>query len=224
MDLKSMRELVRQRVKDKDRAHPLWSDGVIGTMLNQAQWEACRRGRLIKDSTSDELCRIDLELNQPLYDIDPRIIFVRRLIMSTQSRPLRPRRVRDMDREVPGWESHMGTPAAWIPDYTTGKLRLYRAPDDSAIPDYATLTVVRGPLEEMTDPGDEPEIHPRFHFKLHHHACAIILSDQDAETYDPEAAARHAAEFTAEFGPPSSATEETWLEENFDYEDDEGVF
>jgi hypothetical protein len=222
MDLKAMRALVRQRVKDVKSPY-LWSDGVITTLLNEAQQQACRRARLLKDSTG-ELCRIDLTLNQPLYDVDPRVIFVRRVIMASQSRPLRMRRVRDMDREVPGWESHTGTPAAWVPDYTTGKLRLYRAPDASAFPDYATLTVVRGPLEEMEDPQDEPEIAPRFHFKLHHHACAIMLGDVDAETYDPEAAARHAAEFTAEFGPPSSAIEETWLEENFDYEEDEGVF
>lgn len=223
MDLKEMRDLVRQRVKDVKTPY-LWSDDVITSLLNEAEQQACRRARLITDTTTDAVCRLDLALNVGLYDIDPRVIFLRRVIMASQVRPLRMRRVRDMDHHVPGWESHTGTPAAWVPGYTTGKLRLYRIPDASAIPDYATLTVVRGPLEDMVEPGDAPEIHPRFHFKLHHHVCSIILGDVDAETYDPEAAARHAAEFTAEFGPVSSAAEETWLEENFDYEDDEGVY
>lgn len=231
MKLKEMVQLVRQRAKDKDKIAPLWVDAVIIQALNEAQVQACRRARLIKDSTTDEVTLLPLDANTVVYPIDPRVIFIRRVKLNSRPQPLGIKRTRDMDREIPGWEAHIGYLSTWIHDYDSTGIRFYRQVDPTntlidpatGANDFVRLTVVREPMEPMSEPDDVPEIAPRFHFKLHHHALELLYSDQDAETYDPKMVEFHAGRFAEEFGAPSSAIEEHWIEENFDYEQDFGV-
>lgn len=224
MTLTQLLAYTREQADDVP-APQLWLDATLTTLLNEAQLEACRRARLIKDTSTTAICRIDLVLNTVLYTLDPRIIFVRRVKLNSRSLPLALKRVRDMDAELPGWEAHVGAPLAWIPDHTTGKLLLYRKPDSSfPLPDFLTLTVVRAPLVDLVAGGDIPEIAPRFHVKLHHWVLYRIFSKQDAETYDPKIAKDNLDAFEAEFGKPSSANEEIWLEENTDFANDDGVY
>lgn len=225
MKLKELIKVVRQRAKDVDNVKPLWQDPDIVTLLNDGQWEACRRSRLLKDSTTPEVCRIDISANLVTYPVDPRVMFIRRVKLNSRARPLDFKRVRDMDEEFPGWEAHTGQITHWVPDYSTEQLRLYRLCDaTTTLPDFAMLTVVRGPLNDMVNSEDVPEINPRFHYNLHHWALYRMFSDQDAETYDANAAAKALDAFEAEFGPPSTAREEVWLEENIDFAEDTGVY
>lgn len=224
MKLEELLSLTRDTADDAVKNKYLWSDDFIKRALNDAEMEACRRARLIVDTTTDEICRIDLALNQSLYDIDERIIFIRRIKLNSRSKPLGFMRWRDMDAGAPGWEAHTGSLSLWIPDYTTGKLKTYRVPIAAQIPDYLTLTVVRGPLEPMVEPGDSPEIKPRYHYNLHHWALFRMYSQQDTEQADPKRAADNLALFEAEFGPPSPAVQEQWIDANYHYGEEMGVF
>jgi hypothetical protein len=223
--LVQLRTYIREQADDSITPQK-WSDATLNILINEAQMEACRRARLLKDTTTDAITLVTLSLNQALYTLDPRIIYIRRVQLANRSQPLAFKRTRDMDEELPGWETHTGSVSAYLTDYNTGKLCLYRKPDANAMAQTPTarLTVVRGPLVDMAADGDVPEIAPRFHPKLHHYVLGRIYSKQDSETYDPKSAAAEFALFDAEFGPPPSAAEENWLQENIDYASDSGVF
>jgi hypothetical protein len=221
--LRELRALTREMASDTT-APFLWSNDFIDLALNDAQWQACRRARLIIDSTTPRACRINLAASQPLYRVDPSVIFIRRVKLSTRSDPLGFARVRDMDLAQPDWESETGEVVGWVADHTTGKLRLYRIPTAAELPAVATLTVVRGPLAPMAKDEDAPEIHERHHYNLHHWALFRMYSKQDSQTYDPKRAADNMALFEADFGQASTAIEEHWIDSNFDYGEELGVF
>lgn len=223
MDLKELLELTREMASDV--AEPqLWSDKFIINALNDAEMEACRRSRLIVDSSTEKCCRIDLAAATSLYKVHDSVIFIRRVELSTKTDPLGFARFRDLDMSCPGWRTETGEVDAWVTDFETGKLRFFRTPTADQLPAHAMLTVVRGPLKRMSNKNDRPEIKPRFHYNLHHWALFRMYSKNDSQTLDPEAAAKHAGIFASEFGPPSSAIEEDWIDKNFDYSEEIGLF
>lgn len=192
-----------------------WSDAELTRFLNDAQDEACRRARLLKDSSTAEICSIAVTAGTALYPLDPRIIFVRRAKLALRSKPLGFASYLDLDEQSPGWEDRTGTPEAVITDFETGKLRLYRSP---IVNDTLNLLAVRTALEPMARNGDEPEIAPRFHYSLIEWAAYRAFSKQDADTLDPKKAERALAEFEREFGPKSAAIDEIYqaMQQPFD--------
>jgi hypothetical protein len=201
-----------------------WSTPFITRALNEAENQACRRARLIVDSSTPAICRIPLVAGKSLYALDPRILFIRRVKLSTRSEPLGFGRVRDLDMTYPDWETETGDVIAWIPDFTSGYVRLFREPTSAEVPATVNLTVVREPLRPMVQLEDCPEIKPRYHYRLAEWALYRMFMQRDSERYDPDRAARHLAEFEAEFGKPSSAVEEQWIDANYDYAAEQGVF
>lgn len=222
MKLRELRLIVREAADDTVKPF-LWSDAFIAQTLNEGEVQACRRARLLVDSSTTEVCRITLTADKELYDIDPRVIFIRRVKLSTTGVPIGFARVRDMDEAMNDWESETGTVVGWVPDFTSGKLRLYRTPTSAEVPATLTLTVVREPLEPMTDDDHQPEIRPRHQHALQHWALFRMFSKRDLETYDPQRAADHLALFEAEFGPASTAVDEQWIDQNYNYSQDIGV-
>jgi hypothetical protein len=223
MNLKELRALVREMAHD--RATPyLWTDAFIDMALNDAEREACRRGRLLVDSVTPAVCRVTLVADNGIYRVDPRVMFIRRVKLSTQTSPLGFARVRDMDECAPGWEDESGDVVGWIPDYVSGKLRLYRIPTSVELPAVANLTVVRAPLANMVRDDNCPEIKPHLHYDLHHWALHRMFSVKDSQKNDEALAKRHEELFAASYGPASSALEEHWIDQNYDYSQDQGVF
>lgn len=207
MKLRELIEIFRNEVDDA--AEPfLWTEEELIEYTNDAENEAARRGRLLVDSTTPEICEIALVAGTAAYALDPRVIFVRRARVASRSLPLARATLRDFDSEVPGWEAHTGTITSFITDYDTGKLRLYRKPtaDDTLL-----LSVTRLPLNEMKKLDDAPEIHARFQRNLRHWLKFRAYSKQDAETKDDKKAAEGLALFVKEFGEASSAIDEEWI-------------
>jgi hypothetical protein len=222
VNLKELRALVRRVAADWKEPY-LWPNEFVDMAINDAELEACRRARLIIDSSTAKICRIALAAQQPLYAIDNRVIFIRRVKRASDGLVLGVGRVRDLDGYAQGWEDETGEVVGWIPDHTTGKIRTYRTPTTDDLTDL-NLTVVRGPLRPMKDADHCPEIHPRYHYNLHHWALHRLFSVQDTEGHDPVKAERAANAFGAEFGPPSPAIEEQWIDRNFDYNAEQGVY
>lgn len=219
MTLTDLIVLARARVTDT-LAPYLWSDIEWTGYANEAQREACRRARLIVDSSTTAICRISLVALTPTYALDPRVIFIRRVKLSTVDKPLGRASYKDLDRAVPGWESEAGEPMAHVPDMDTGKFRPYPTPSAAYT---ANLTVVRLPLEDMAG-SDEPEINARYHESLLYWMLYRAYSKQDSETIDPVKASENLAFFEQEFGKKSSAIDEEWIEREHGYTDEEGVF
>ena len=205
-----------------DTAEPyLWSDAELTRFLNDAQDEACRRARLLVDSSTAAICNHAVTVGKVLYTLDPRVIFVRRAKIASRTRPLGFASYLDLDEECPGWDTHTGT-AEWVlTDVETGKLRLYRGP--TAI-DTLNLIVVRTALEPMVTSQDEPEIAPRYHYGLLDWASHRAYSKQDADTLDTTKAAAYAAAFASEFGPKSPAIDEIYQAMRQPFDGNDGRF
>lgn len=220
MTLKELKSLFRLEGDDRIKKY-LWSEDYLTTIANWAEVEACRRARLITDSTS-ALCRLSVGAGDALLKVDPRVIFVRRTKLQSQTRPLRKVHAADLEAMAPDYDAATaGEPIAWCADYETGKALLY---PPSAVADTLNLRVVREPLEPMAQPDDMPEIAPRYHPALVEGMLYRAYSNHDIEVSNDEKAARHLAKFEAEFGKRSSAIDEQWIVEQHGYDDQEGLF
>lgn len=199
----------------------LWCPEELTRHLNDAQDEACRRARLLVDSSTASICNHAVTTGKVLYALDPRIIFVRRAKLASKSRPLGFASYLDLDEECPGWEGRTGTVECVITDFETGKLRLYRSPTAA---DTLKLTVVRTALNPMESGDDEPEIAPRHHYSLLDWAAHRAYSKQDADTLDTTKAAAYAAAFEREFGPKSPAIDEIYQAMRQPFDGNDGRF
>ena len=221
MNFEDIKAEARRLADDNDSQKYLWSDAEWLAWANEAQDEACRRARLIVDSTTAACCQITLANATATYDIDDRVLFIRRAKLTGRAPVLGRVSYRDLDREIPGWESETGEPRGYIPDMDDRKFRPYPIPNASGT---VTLTVIRLPLYCMETIQDEPEIRPHLHRKLIPWMLYRAYSKQDAETRDEKKAAMWLAEFEAEFGKRSTAIDEMWLEREHDFLESEGNF
>lgn len=209
MQLIDLIALFRSEVDDTVAPY-LWTDADALDYANDAQDEACRRARLLVDSTTPELCQLEVPLaDAGLVALDERTLFVRRVRMAGR-RPMVRMSMQDMESMNPFWQdAAANTPTMFITDYETGKLLLWPTPDTDVALD---LTVVRLPLVEMNDGQDSPEIAPRMHRSLRYWMMFRAYSKQDSQANDPKKAAESLALFEQEFGKKSSALDETWIE------------
>lgn len=215
-------ELIAEaRERCGDKAAPfLCSDMRFTLLANDAQNEACRRAKLLVDSTTPEICTIDVLANQPLYPQNPSIIFVRRASLSTGDRFLSRITRRDLDDSVgPTWMTETGEVVGFVPDTDSQAIRLFRIPEDDAT---LRMTVVRLPKVSLVDMNDVPEIHPRYHMSLVAWMVYRYFDTTDGEMRDPKKAADALAAFEREFGGPATAIEEQWAIEHYAQQGDDG--
>lgn len=196
---------------------PMWSDDEITEYANDAEREACRRARLLVDSTSYS---IDLSINEPMYTIDPKIIFIRRVKLASQTKPLPKIVLKDLDENMPGWEGMTGNVLLYCTDIETGKIRFIKTP---IVADTVSMTVIRLPNKDMVASGDTPEIKAHYHRSLINWMCFRGYSKQNADTVDKTKADIFEARFTADFGLLSSAMDESWIENNHGIDGFEGL-
>lgn len=224
------------RVQADDTAEPgKWTEPELLTWLNEAEREACRRARLLVDTrgtavtvngtttTTHTHGQIVLGSGTDFYDLDPRIIYLRRVKLAGRTLPLEALDYRDLDYRAPGWETHTGTVQGYVRGLDTGKFRPYRIPTTAGT---VTLTVVREPLVAMTSPNHSPEINARYHLSLIDWVAFRAYSKKDAQVYSPDEAAKHLAMFEAEFGTRerANALEEEWQRNNNPHNDADGTF
>ena len=185
---------------------PLVKDDRLLQFASEAENEACRRAGLLVDSLAD-FCFVQVDANDPLVPIDPRIINIRRAKLSISTYSLSPVRAEEMDRVNPGWESHVGTPTTYVTNYQTNAIRLYPKQQVAA---ELTMTVSRLPLDRLSNKTDEPEIREEHHPALVQWMLYRAYSKQDSDLFDANKAARALAEFEKEFGKKASARNERW--------------
>jgi hypothetical protein len=210
----------RRDTNDKTTPY-LWSDSEVTEYANDAMFQACRRGRLITDSSSPECCSVTITapaVDAPLHDS---IIYVAEVLLP-DGFPLRKLSRRYMDWAVPGWRLQTAdTPEAWVPDFSSRRLRPYPAPVNAIT---LGLTVVRNQLVLMTDPvNDSPEIPARYHSALVHWMRHRAYTRPDSDTKSEKLAEAAEERFAAEFGSAVPAVEELWINERQGYVDEGGL-
>lgn len=214
----------RELADDNAASNNLWSDATLLAYLNEAQNEAARRARLLEDRDTSAVCSIAVVAGTSTYAVDSRVLFIRRVKASWSDVPLVKARAQDLDTHEPGWEAAaaVAEPRWWQP-WPGQKIRIEKPSANGTL----SLWVVRDPLQDCTVSGTpvNPEIPARYHFKLVDWMLYRALLQRDKEEkYDPKSAADHLALFEQEFGPRSSAIDETWIQRQHGYDDHEGLY
>lgn len=208
MKLLDLINITRLEMDDEDANSPLITNAEHIEFANDAELEACRRGRLIMDSTTTAIVQIAVVANTATYNLDPRVLSIRRAKL-TGLLPLKRRNLQDMDSQYAGWDdASASTPSVFMTD-DTGKIRLWPKPNATST---LSMIVVRSPLAEMNDVTDTPEIAARFHRSLRFWMMHRAYSKQDSQANDPKKAMESLAMFEQEFGKKSSAIDETWIQ------------
>ncbi|WP_049809838.1 DUF6682 family protein [Variovorax paradoxus] len=179
----------------------LWSDEEIVDYLTEAVNEVAERALLIEDHTTPAVCNITLLAGVGEYELHPSVIRIKRLAWN--GRPLVVTSTEELDEEHLAWETLAGRPCRYVHS-GSDTLRLYRIPraEDIAIAPTLALTVYRTPLApySVDDLAEVPELKTLYHDRLMQWMYRCAYLKKDAETFDPNAAAKHEAAFTASFG------------------------
>jgi hypothetical protein len=207
MTLKELIELYRADAFD-GQEQMFCSDALLTIYANEAQDEACRRGQLLRDSSSG-LCTISFDATDETVNLDARVLRVLRAFVDGQEADVV--NVEEMDCSRPGWQFQAGTlnsrPLRLVTGMSTGKLHLWPKPSQAGT---IRLTVQRLPLKPMRAPSDSPEIRPELHRALVPWMLYRAYSREDTELYNDRKAAVHLAKFEAEFGGKASGRNEEW--------------
>lgn len=169
---------------------------------NEAENEACLRSRLLLDSSTAAVCRIDIVSGTAVYDYDPRVIFILRARIAGDKWPLTKASRVLLDERQPAWEDETGDIKHLVMGMYSGRLMLYRKPVSSGV---LNLTVIRYPLNPMANTSDSPEINA-----YHHPALVLwmkhrVYNNQDSELFDKNRADIHQAMFAQKFGARTTA-------------------
>lgn len=197
----TLADLIRRfRVLAKDAVKPfLWSDEDVMDWLNDAQAQACVRGRLLVAEDNPPLTQIaltpgksayahhralyefiDLRIKSPLGDVRPLVLKSREWL----------------EANVDGWRDYQ-RPASMAIQTDTG-LRLVGT---VGLGEVLHLEAYRLPLKKLENDIDKPEIHEAHHEHLIQWALHRAFGVPDSEVYDPVRAEKAERAFTAYFGP-----------------------
>lgn len=196
----TLEELIRRfRVLAMDKAQPyLFADEDVIDWLNDAQRQACIRGRLLREDANPAVCEIALTPGQrtyPLHKSVYEIINARIVPVSGRSRPVFLASREWLDENMPGWRDDHGPAEFAIQDDTSIRVSgAITAGDKLAIECYRT------PLKLLANDTDKPEIHEAHHEHLIQWALHKAFSVVDAETFDAQRSERAENEFTRYFG------------------------
>ncbi len=197
MILKELIETFRDLADDKSEPYK-WSDTEVAKYLSEAENEAAIRALLLYDDETSKYCSIAVVAGTARYSCQPGIVKITRARLTTARVDLVLTDEKELDRNVSDWDisTNTGTPSYLIT--RPRKLRLVSAP---AVADTLQLSVYRLPLKPLTEDTSTPEIAPQHHFRLLDWALHLAYLKHDADVFDEDFAAAHAAKFTASFGP-----------------------
>lgn len=200
--------IVLYRAEAKDAAvPPLCSDELLALYAKEGQEEACRRGDLLRDSSSP-MCSIAIAADAETAVLDPRIVRIIRARVDGEDVSVVSDEV--MDSIFPAWQNDTSRsrPTHLVEGMTSGALHLWPRPKDAGT---IRLTVQRLPLKSLRNDFDKPEIRPELHHGIVDWMLYRAYSIQDSDLQDPARAAQALGRFEAEFGRKTSARNEAWV-------------
>lgn len=167
-----------------DDADMLWSNVELADYLRRAEEEYCRRYP-IRDVTTAAVCQATVTAADPVVALDPRVLEVTYVKLSTGTKPLSRITVEELVEVVPEtWDTENGEPTNYINEVQHLQLRLWPIPTTSGT---AALHVGRKPLNNLSwkFPHREPEIPERHHPLLLDWALHLAYQKDDTEeTFD----------------------------------------
>lgn len=206
MNLEEIRSLYRTRAQDKYEPY-FCDDETLTLYINEAQDEACRRGKLLLQS-SGAMCQIAYAAGAEVVPLDRKIIQITRSHVDGCATTIVP--VEVMDANHPNWQfdTVRDKPRVLISGMSTNALHLWPIPN---LDGEVRLTVQRLPLKALMGDADKPEIREEAHPALVEWVLYRVYGTQDADLYDPNKSEQALSKFEAEFGPKSSLRNENWV-------------
>lgn len=198
----TLEDMIRRfRVLAGDTEEPVfWSDEALMDWFNDAQAQACVRGRLLREDANPAVCQIALMPGQHTYRLHPSVYELIRLhVTGTGTEPPRIMELRSrewLDSNVPQWR-YLDEPSPWVIQDDTS-IRVVGA---IQVGDVLHLECQRLPIKPLANDMDKPEIHSAHHEHLIDLVLHKAFSVPDAETIDPRRAEEAEKAFTAYFGP-----------------------
>lgn len=197
--MKLMDLIRRFRVLVKDTAQPyFWADADVTDWLNDAEAQAAIRGRLLREDADPSVCEIVLTPGQHTYPLHPsvfEIIILRLVPTNGRTREMKLVSREWLDAEHRGWRDETRPMCFAIQNDTS--LRVVGGIEAG---DKLVLECYRLPMELMSNPNSEPEIHGAHHEHLIDWALHKAFRVPDAETFDPLRSGLAEKAFTAYFG------------------------
>lgn len=188
----------------------LWSDQDITDWFNDAEIEACVRGRLLREDALPAMCQINLVPGQHTYPLHPKLYEIINLRLrsatDTRSRPIFLKSREWLDENRPDWRDDTNPPRFAVQNETS-----LRIVGGITAGDVLLLEAYRLPLQDLALPDpqnpsapvhDTPEIHEASHKHLIDWVLHKAFSIPDTEAFDKERSADAEEAFTAHFGLP----------------------
>ncbi|MBF0337074.1 MAG: hypothetical protein HQL05_04510 [Nitrospirae bacterium] len=190
MTVKDILQRTRQLLTDNIPPY-LWSDTELVDYLNDAINELLIQTRLLIDSSTAEICRIEVSAGVNAYALDRRVIALKRVMLQGTGTLLVRVTQQYMDASGGNWEQATGNPRNYLLDATSGYLTLYPTPDKS---DTMRLTVYRLPINDLSPTAQEaePELNYRYHPKLIAGIICRAYEKTDTETFNPTGGQKYA--------------------------------
>ena len=214
MQLSDLIKLFRLEADDL-KVQPLWSDEELIEFANDGEEQACRRARLLLESTTDSVCSISFTAgDSPVLTLSPLILDIRSVRWVGRTSALVPRLTARMDEEYPGWEAlavqPQQQPSVYVTDVQTQAIRLHPTPGLSGT---VAMQVFRLPIDKMAALGDEPSIPVYAHRGLLQWMLYRAYAKQDADSLDAGKAKNAYSLFVQEYGDAKSARNQAWMQQ-----------
>lgn len=192
-------ELVREfRIAAQDQVEPhMWPSSWLESWLKEAEEEACIRGRLLHESSNEDVCEVDVGPGEAQYPLHPALYEIDHIALreagDQRRRPLRLVSQEWLDNHIRDWRDLSGRTEYAIQGDTS--IRLVPAPEREGV---LLLEGYRLPLERA---GEwRPEIHKAHHRHLLQWVLFRAFTVPDADMADAERAALAERTFTNYFG------------------------
>jgi hypothetical protein len=211
MQLSQLITTVRAILDDEILDKPRWTDPQLTAWFNEAQSEANRRIRYLVDNTLTQT----LSAARATYLFPDGVIFLRRAIITGEDLPLSFTTYKEMDANVPGWETHTGTPTHIICDLAIDQYQLYPIPD-------AIKTLKLTAIVEPQPLTIESQLPARFTYGFMDWVCYRAYQNADNDKFNLPLSQTFLASFEQEFGPRSSAKDEIFNLRNMPFDNYDG--
>lgn len=196
---------------ESDDSGCIWLNTEIVNALNWAHREVALR-RPYRDSASIGLCDVAIRANTARYALDPRILSIEDVMLSSTGKSLIKTTLLDLrvwssakftEPGVDAWKTTTGTPAYYSEDVEPGKITLIPVP--VATTDTLLLTVYRLPLElfEWTSRKDDLEEPPmQLQEALVQGALSRLYQKHDSDALNDQRYKIHEDQFNQLVGGP----------------------
>lgn len=193
MDSNEVLGLFRDEMSDLQAPY-LWSDTLLFAYMNDAQEMFCRLTEGIEDSSTADVCRVNVAPAADWYPLSRKILKIRQATRSDTGAEVRLINAEKAPQQGVRFDGRPGPLKAFVTGLEKHKLRAWPLPSEAVT---VELSVFRLPLDRITGGNQEFEIDDQHHMALLMWMKHRAYGKEDAETYDRRKSDEWEARFRA---------------------------